>query len=315
MIISRQTLRDGKPWIIFCILLLAGTHFTYQVHTARSIHGASGGNLHGLVYGAVGTAAILFAMLFMAKKTWRSLRIGRAYTWLQGHVWLGLVSYPIIWYHAGWRFGGPLTATLMWIFTAVWVSGILGLLLQNLVPHFLFDRVPDETIYDQIDRVGRENLKAARKLIRARMMVASLGVEGLGLASSADPKSGDGKAASDALREFYEATVRPYMAYGLSAGPASWGKPWRASWSTWLGPTPARRSARPTAKSFASMRSRYPGLFEQLNALEDLVQQRSQHRLQKRLHWALHGWLLLHVPLSVIMMFLIPLHAVLALRY
>ena len=45
---------------------------------------------------------------------------------------------------------------------AVWLTGILGLLLQNLVPRWLFHHVPQETIYDQIDRVARENLKAAR---------------------------------------------------------------------------------------------------------------------------------------------------------
>jgi len=36
---------------------------------------------------------ILFAMLLMARKTWRTLRVGSAYQWLQWHVWIALVSY------------------------------------------------------------------------------------------------------------------------------------------------------------------------------------------------------------------------------
>jgi hypothetical protein len=83
-----------------------------------------------------------------------------------------------------------------------------------------------------------------------------------------------------------------------------------------MGPATARRhSTPPPASAFGRMRNRYPRLFDELNALEDFVDQRRQHRLQKKLHWVLHGWLLLHVPCSIVMVILIPLHAVLAIRY
>ena len=60
-----------------------GVHFTYQSQGRRFIHGPSGGDVFGLVYGSIGTAAILVAMLLLAKKTWRTLRVGSAYAWMQ----------------------------------------------------------------------------------------------------------------------------------------------------------------------------------------------------------------------------------------
>src|SRR5205823_10463436 len=112
------------------------------------------------------------------------------------------VSYPIIWLHAGGRWGGPLTTWLMWLFTIVWFSGIIGLIIQNILPRLMLLSVGGETIYDQIDRVARENLKVARRLVR--------------------------KEASAPLRKFYEEQVRPYLAWRIDPGPASWLWPWRA---------------------------------------------------------------------------------------
>jgi hypothetical protein len=345
MLINRKSLRDGRTPIIFSILLLVAANVSYRLCAAREIHGPSGGNLLGLVYGGAGTAMILFAMLLMARKTWHTLRVGSAYQWLQWHVWIALVSYPIIGYHAGWRWGGPLTTLLMVIFTIVWASGILGLLLQNLVPILMRDQLSKETVYEQIDKVDRENLKAARRLVHVRLKVMAGGEEdesdalsplpgysgggsGWGPSEISDLKSqinepppqpspgvpGEG-APADALLIFYEAEVRPYLAHGLRSPPASWWMPWRTSRRNLLNPTSPRPLIPPPASAFARMRSRFPGLFEELNALEDFVEQRRQHRLQKRLHWVMHGWLLLHVPLSFAMVILIPLHAVLSLRY
>jgi hypothetical protein len=173
------------------------------------------------------------------------------------------------------------------------------------------DQLPKETIYEQIDKVDRENLKAARRLVRTRLKVMAGGEN-----DEEDLSSRSGGAhPAEALVAFYEAEVRPYLADGLRSPPASWWMPWRASRRNLLNPASPRPPIPPPASAFARMRSRFPGLFEELNALEDFVEQRKQHRLQKRLHWVMHGWLLLHVPLSFALVILIPLHAVLSLRY
>ncbi|PYN69484.1 MAG: hypothetical protein DMD90_02765, partial [Candidatus Rokuibacteriota bacterium] len=63
--------------------------------------------------------------------TWR---LGRATTWMKGHLWLGLLSYLLILYHSGLAWGGTLTLVLMLLFTIVIASGIYGVLLQQFMP-------------------------------------------------------------------------------------------------------------------------------------------------------------------------------------
>jgi hypothetical protein len=49
--------------------------------------------------------------------------------------------------------------------------------------------------------------------------------------------------------------------------------------------------------------------------LEAICEERRELAQQKRLHHWLHGWLLVHVPLSLALLLLSAAHAVLALRY
>ena len=113
MLINKQSLRDSKSAIIVSVLGLGAADVAYRLTAAKSIHGPSGGSLVGLIYGGVGTVLIAVTMLLMVKKAWRTLRIGSAYQWLQWHVWIGLITYPIIGYHAGWHWGGPLEASVL----------------------------------------------------------------------------------------------------------------------------------------------------------------------------------------------------------
>jgi hypothetical protein len=190
-------------------------------------------------------------------------------------VWLGLVSYFIIWFHAGWRWGGPLTTWLMICFSAVWATGVLGLLIQNILPRIMFDRLPRELIYDQIPSESQRQLEAADQLI-----------------ATIDAKSKPGQD----LAQFYNSAVAPYLAQGAQID--------RPTTST-----------SPASAAFAQLRTRHASLAEPLAALEGFVREHQQRLLQRKLHWILHGWLLIHVPLSVVMIVWIPVHAIFALRY
>ena len=52
-----------------------------------------------------------------------------------------------------------------------------------------------------------------------------------------------------------------------------------------------------------------------LHDLEEICEERRQLLIQRRLHLWLHGWLLIHVPLSFALLVLTAVHAVLSLRY
>jgi hypothetical protein len=58
-----------------------------------------------------------------------------------------------------------------------------------------------------------------------------------------------------------------------------------------------------------------PTLHETVAALEEICGEIRQKMRQVRLHYWLHAWLLIHVPLSMAMLVLIPVHAVMALYY
>jgi hypothetical protein len=58
-----------------------------------------------------------------------------------------------------------------------------------------------------------------------------------------------------------------------------------------------------------------PALHETLQELEAICDERRQLAEQKRLHHWLHGWLLVHVPLSMALLLLALVHAVMSIRY
>ena len=72
---------------------------------------------------------------------------------MRGHLWLGLLSLPLILFHGGFHFGGTLTRVLMWLLIITVGSGLFGALLQNYVPRIMTSEVPLETIYAEIENV------------------------------------------------------------------------------------------------------------------------------------------------------------------
>jgi hypothetical protein len=318
---DRKSLKDSLAWIVISAAIFALATVWYFVYAFRSRPiGPSGGSLPGLVFGAVATAIIVFLFLLTLRKTYRAKRWGKAYSWLQGHIWLGLITYPLVLYHAGGvRWGGTLTTALMLLFTIVYFSGVLGVLIQHFLPRWMLEHVPYETIYDQIDHVARENLKTARRLVRGRVGVVAGPVYDaeLRLIPPSEVEAARIKAAAD-LKSFYETQVRPWLASDLRPS-----VPWkwlakRQGWTATLRRNPSTRAqgAPPPPAAFAAMRQKLPkDMFAVVDELQRLCEERHQFNQQRRLHNVLHGWLLIHVPLSWAMMVLVPVHAVMALRY
>jgi hypothetical protein len=213
---SVAVLVDKKsiPWIVVALIGFVVATALYFPYAHSQPKGATGGSWQGITYGIVGTAFMAFAMLLALRKRLRTWRIGRVYTWTQGHVWLALLSYPIILYHAGWHWGQAwnLTWVMMWIFTIVIVSGIVGLILQNIIPTKMLYEVQLETIYDQIDHVINQLGEEAENIV----INASTAAE-----DSAQAEVGGGVAveapavlasSQKRLAEFYAAQIKPYMA-------------------------------------------------------------------------------------------------------
>jgi hypothetical protein len=91
-------------------------------------------------------------------------RVGTVQRWLRAHIWLTLLTIPLVILHSGFRFGGPMTTLLMALYALVMVSGIYGLFLQHLMPRLMKERLPAETVFEQIPHIRTQLAAAAEKM-------------------------------------------------------------------------------------------------------------------------------------------------------
>jgi hypothetical protein len=299
-----------RKWFIGSLITLAVALVVYIPYSRSSPQGATGGSFMGLVFGSVGSAFMLFAGLLGLRKKFPIWRIGRAQAWMRGHLWLGFLAFPIILLHAGFHFGGSLTTTLMWLFIVVFVSGIFGAVLQHYMPRLTMERIPMETIYEQIERVRGQLVEEAAKLVdeatdtlagnvekatdEQRAASASAGtMGGLTVASGLQV---DEEAAVE-LRGVFTREIRPFLERAGSGGPA-------------LG------DAGRSEALFRQLRVLLPAnVHSTVDDLENVCEEKRQLDQQSRYHKILHGWLLVHIPISYALLLLGAVHAVFALRY
>src|SRR5258705_1934489 len=156
-----------RKWIGLCVVVLAVSTAVYVPYVRNALNGPGGGSAVGLTFGIVGSILMVFAGVLGARRKVPMWQIGRATFWMRGHIWLGLLSYPLILFHGGFGLGGPLTLALMVLFTIVIISGILGLLLQQVMPRLLLMRVPLETVYEQIDSIVGQLRAESDELVAA----------------------------------------------------------------------------------------------------------------------------------------------------
>ncbi len=299
-----------REWFVGTAVGLAIAIAVYVPYAFQSPQGARGGSTLGLVYGSVGFAFMLLAGLLGLRKKFPVWRVGRAQTWMRAHLWLGSVSFPLILLHGGFHFGGSLTRVLMWLFIFVFGSGLLGAALQHFMPRLQTAQLPLETIYEQIDRVRSQLAEEASRLVEESCAALEGEVSGASaqqraIAASAganwDVSVASGlqadEQASSELRRFLLVEVQPY-----------------------LGETGARgaRLGNPSLAPgiFRQLRVLFPpALHSSIDDLENICDEKRQLDKQNRLHKLLHGWLLVHIPLSYALLVLAAWHAVVAVRF
>lgn len=99
------------------------------------------------------------------------------------------------------------------------------------------------------------------------------------------------------LRRFYLSEMRPFLERPKQRGQRL-------------------ADAAKAASAFGGLRTLLPApAHSTLTDLEDICDEARQLTRQERLHHWLHGWLLMHIPLSLALILLGAVHAVMALRY
>ena len=155
-------------WITVALTLLILSTLWYATASLAARRLLGGSSLPGLTLGILGGAIILFEFLLGWRKSNRVRRFGRVKTWMAGHIWLGLVSLPLILLHCGIvHWGGELTTILMVLMIVAVASGVYGLILQNRIPRMMLRELSAETIYSQIPRQAALNMVEADRLVLA----------------------------------------------------------------------------------------------------------------------------------------------------
>lgn len=292
-----------RRWLVATVALAVLATAIYVPYAWSSPKGPRGGSWIGLGFGIVTFAFMVYPALLGLRRRVPTWRVGRASTWLRGHLWLGLLGYLLVFYHAGFRWSGALTAVLMVLYTIVVASGIWGVFVQQRVPSMMLESVPLETVYEQIESIVVQLRAEADELV-SRLAgplppAPTNGAHrGAGAAAAtvavtvAGPITG-----APTLRETYLGDIRPY-----------------------LSPRPPRGSRlenpRERAALFEYLRTVVaPAGHEVVDELRAICDERRQLAQQKRLHHWLHGWLLVHVPVSLALLVLAAVHAVVSLRY
>jgi hypothetical protein len=263
---------------------------------------------------------VLFEFLIWPRKKVRSWQIfGSAQVWMRAHIWLGLLSLPLAILHTGFRVGGHFNATFLILFVFVIVSGVFGLLMQNLLPKYLLRHVPAETVYGAIPDVSTRLARDAEQLVLAacgdRFRAALDEIDGLteepdivvvGEIHAVGALSGRKVSTVSTVPEVnnpellfgqFNEKIRPFLVGG-------------------------KRRVRELSDQqradayFQALRSRFDG--EATSVVDDLEQwchQRRQFDTQIVVHWWLHGWLAVHAGLSVAVLIMLTVHVWFALKY
>lgn len=127
-------------------------------------HATVGGTPLGLIFGALSLGIFVFAALLGVRKKWPILRIGHVQRWLRGHIWLTVLTVPLILLHSGFHLGGPMTTLLMGLYAVVMVSGFYGLFLQHRMPTLMKENLTAEIVYEQIPQIRAQLCAAAQRL-------------------------------------------------------------------------------------------------------------------------------------------------------
>ncbi len=147
---------NRELWLAaIAMIMIAGLYglvvvLTRQVPPARELFG------HSL--GIIGFILMLLTeTLYSLRKRSRSVKWGRMSTWLQFHIFTGLVGPFMVLLHTSWKFNGLAGVTTLFTVIIV-VSGFIG--------RYIFTRIPRTMDGLEIEgTLSQEALKQARRLM------------------------------------------------------------------------------------------------------------------------------------------------------
>lgn len=147
---------NRELWLAFLAMVFITGLYAAVLILNREIPSAS--ELFGHGIGIVGFILMLMTeTLYSLRKRTRSVRWGRMSTWLQVHIFTGLVGPYMVLLHTSWKFNGLAGVTTLFTVIIV-VSGFIG--------RYIFTRIPRTMDGLEIEgTLSQEALKQARQLM------------------------------------------------------------------------------------------------------------------------------------------------------
>jgi hypothetical protein len=88
----------------------------------------------GLALGIAGAVAMLSTLPYAARKRWAPLaKLGSTKSWLEAHIFFGIVGPILVTFHTSFKFNGLISAGY-WLMMTVWASGFVGRYLYVRIP-------------------------------------------------------------------------------------------------------------------------------------------------------------------------------------
>lgn len=147
---------NRELWLAFLFMLIITGLYLLVVTLTKEIPPAS--ELFGHSIGIVGFILMLLTeTLYSLRKRSRSVRWGRMSTWLQLHIFTGLVGPYMVLLHTSWKFNGLAGVTTL-LTVIIVISGFVG--------RYIFTRIPRTLDGLEIEgTLSQEALKQARRLM------------------------------------------------------------------------------------------------------------------------------------------------------
>jgi len=238
-----------------------------------------GGTPLGLIFGIAALAIFLFASALGIRKKRRLWPIGNVKSWLRAHIWLTILTIPLVLLHSGFRLGGPMTTLLIILYCIVMGSGFFGLAMQQYLPKMMTAALPREVVFEEIPYIRKKLVDDADKAPIAKEMVGES--HGGGVAVAAAPAAiGADESSRQVLSKFMIEDCFPYLR--------------------------ARRGGRHRladpmvcADTFRLLELSVTEKWkDRVYAMQQWCEDRRLLDLQTKFQYWLHGWLLFHVPVS-----------------
>ncbi len=130
---SRRT--DRELWLAFLAIVVIGAIYVFMVRWFREIPAASG--FFGHLIGVIGFLLMLSTeTLYSFRKRTNRARWGSMASWLQFHIFSGIVGPFMVLLHTSWKFNGIAGVTTL-LTVIIVLSGFIGRYIYTRIPRNL----------------------------------------------------------------------------------------------------------------------------------------------------------------------------------